>query len=620
MIIDEKKKQSTNTIQGESAEFRIATNAKAFRVLVDGIYSDKVGSIVRELMSNAWDAHVRRGVLDLPFEVRLPNAMNPTFSVRDYGCSMDHEFVMASYSTLFESSKSNSNTEVGAFGLGAKSFLAYTDACTLTCWLDGEVRSYSIALGDNGVPEVRLVHRAASTEPQGVEVTFAVAQGDFAWFKKSADLCAYGFDVQPRFIGSEIKPLTPAHQGNGWRMYNQRIPGMDTNVVVRQGCAVYPTHRYNYNTSLPYNMSIIVDAPIGTVNVTASREALALTPEQERALIVLVNKAVTELNEQVQEEYKALATPIARAKFAYANRDLLGKGDWPIHVKLPFSINKWSAAGLDSYDTFNVQYLDRMLIVHDDGTKIPRRILRLRALVRHSKSVYIMDDAARIAQVVKALDLRADQVVMIDKLPDVQVTRSPNGSGGAPKKVIESDVVWAYAMRNDASAGVLNWNRRTQYLGGLYHSNLSFATKAVQDAGNGKPILYLTEREAEAALKSGKVVEDMRLDKVIERALRNEKASNDIYAQLVRVGISRYTHQQFVRDEMVKRAGVAINGRDIPHIELYRTFLRDEMTKIEKKANDTVNALARQFPLLFGYDRQAAEDYIKMCESAGQEA
>lgn len=616
MIINDKKQTSTSTIQGESAEFRIATNAKAFRVLVDGIYSDKVGSIVRELMSNAWDAHVRRGVLDLPFEVRLPSALNPTFSVRDYGCSMDHEFVMRSYSTLFESSKSNSNTEVGAFGLGAKSFLAYTDACTLTCWLDGEVRSYSIALSDNGVPEVKLVHKAPSTEPQGVEVTFAVAQGDFNWFKRSADLCAYGYDVMPKFVGTEITPLTPAHKGNGWRMYSQRVPGMDTNVIVRQGCAVYPTHRYNYNVNLPYGMSIIVDAPIGSVGVTASRESLALNGEQERALVVLVNNAVEELNEQVRAEYRALTTPIARAKFAYENRELLGKGEWPTHVKLPFSVNKWSASGLDPYDTFNVQYLDRITVVFDNGVKIPRRILRLRALARH-RSVYLMDDASQLSQMMKLLDLRQDQIVHIDKLPDVQIARTGNNGNGAQKKVITSDVVWAYASRNDAQAGCLVWNRRTDHFGNLYHGNLAFASKAIHDAGNGKPILYLTEREAEAALKSGKIVEDMRLDKVIERALKAAAPSKDLYAQFVRNGINRQVHETFTRAEMIKRSGVKSNV-EVPYSDLFSKFFPEAYQKIQAKAHTKVRELAAQFPLLFGFDRKAAEDYIKMCETTGR--
>jgi hypothetical protein len=619
MIITEKVSPKINTIEGESQVFRIATNAKAFRVLVDGIYSDKIGSIVRELLSNAWDAHARRGDLDLPFEVRLPNALNPTFSVRDYGCSMEHEFVLRSYSTLFESSKGDSNTEVGAFGLGAKSFLSYTDACTLVCWLDGEVRSYSIALNDDAVPEVKLVHRAPSDEPQGVEVTFAVAQGDFQLFRRAAETCSYGFDVPPNFVGNEITPLTPVFTGTGWRVYDSRISNIDSQVIVRQGCAVYPTNRYNYNTNLPHNYVVVVDAPIGTIGVTASREALALSPEQGDQLRYRVTAAVLELNGQVQEQYRALTTPIAKARFAYANSSLLGRGDFPTWVKLPFSVNKWDAGALAPYDVFNVSYLDKILVIHDDGTPIKRRTLRLRSLVKQGrKSVYLVTSSAEVQKIRTLLDLSAGQVVKIEAIPDVHVNRSGGGTA-APKKVVTNDVVWANSNRQAAWAGeVLTWNRRTEHVGRFYGASLGWTNNVIHEASNGKPILYLTVNEMTAALKAGRITEDMRLDNVIKRALGAAKMEDTLYSNLVHTMIGNRTYQQFVRDEMVKRSGVSLKQESLPAAELFGRFFPERSHAINKRAEDTVQKLAGQFPLLFGYDRNAAEAYIKMCDKTGQ--
>jgi len=57
------KVQSTATVHGDLApsEFRIQANAKAFRVLSDNLYSDKVWAVIRELIANAVDAHKAPG-------------------------------------------------------------------------------------------------------------------------------------------------------------------------------------------------------------------------------------------------------------------------------------------------------------------------------------------------------------------------------------------------------------------------------------------------------------------------------------------------------------------------------------------------------------------------------
>ena len=59
------------------SSFSIAMNGKAFRVLSDTLYQNKIGSIVRELSCNAHDAHVMVGKQDVPFVLHLPDAPTP---------------------------------------------------------------------------------------------------------------------------------------------------------------------------------------------------------------------------------------------------------------------------------------------------------------------------------------------------------------------------------------------------------------------------------------------------------------------------------------------------------------------------------------------------------------
>ena len=68
---------------GEVGEFRIRNSAKAFKILSDGLYANKIRAIIRELSCNAVDSHVAAGKADVPFSVHLPNQLEPWFSIRD---------------------------------------------------------------------------------------------------------------------------------------------------------------------------------------------------------------------------------------------------------------------------------------------------------------------------------------------------------------------------------------------------------------------------------------------------------------------------------------------------------------------------------------------------------
>ena len=115
-----------------SSRFSIEASQQAFAVLSSTIYEDKIKAPIRELSTNAYDAHVEAGCPDKPFEVHLPNAIDPEFRVRDYGVSMSHEDVMSLYTTYFGSNKRNSNSLNGCLGLGSKSPFAYTNQFWVT--------------------------------------------------------------------------------------------------------------------------------------------------------------------------------------------------------------------------------------------------------------------------------------------------------------------------------------------------------------------------------------------------------------------------------------------------------------------------------------------------------
>ena len=154
--------------------FRIKATGKAFRILSDGLYSDKITAIIRELSCNAYDAHVEAGNLDKPFAIHLPTQFEPHFSLRDYGVGLSHDDVIQVYTTYFESTKTDSNDYIGCLGLGSKSPFSYVDNFTIVSYFNGEKRTYNAFMNEEGIPSIALMSTAKSKEHNGIEVSFAV--------------------------------------------------------------------------------------------------------------------------------------------------------------------------------------------------------------------------------------------------------------------------------------------------------------------------------------------------------------------------------------------------------------------------------------------------------------
>jgi HSP90 family molecular chaperone len=82
----------SNTANSKSA-FTIAASSKAFQILSNQLYTDKPRAILRELSTNALDAHIAAGKADVPFEVQLPTTWDSTLIVKDFGTGMSPEAI-----------------------------------------------------------------------------------------------------------------------------------------------------------------------------------------------------------------------------------------------------------------------------------------------------------------------------------------------------------------------------------------------------------------------------------------------------------------------------------------------------------------------------------------------
>lgn len=323
---------------GSTTGFRMEANAFAFRTLADGLYSNKIGSIVREVSCNALDSHAEAGYPERPIVIHLPDTFEPTFEVQDTGIGLDDAGVRSTFCTLFGSTKRNSNLSVGAFGLGSKTPFSYTDAFQIRAVKDGKVRLYSAYINAAGCPDVTNLGGEFSREytlfegtadecvvldqwnvtdaPNGVTIILPVTkQDDFNRFRNEVRNQLAFFPVKPTILNYENGIAWQDFSGDAYMDFDRIMVGNASNaaamrgVWVLQGPVGYKADVSHLKEHLsPENrefLDIVGDSAllkfnIGDLEVTPSREALAYSAKTLAAIEALLDTARVAMKDKVQ--------------------------------------------------------------------------------------------------------------------------------------------------------------------------------------------------------------------------------------------------------------------------------------------------------------------------------
>jgi hypothetical protein len=286
--------QDTATLNnvGQVSEFSIKATAKSFSILSSGLYANKIRAIVRELSCNAYDSHVGAGKKDVPFEVHLPNVIEPWFAVRDFGLGLSNEQVLKLYTTYFESTKTTSNDFVGALGLGSKSPFSYTNNFTVTAIKDGVRRIYTAFINDYGVPSIVEMSNNVTDECNGVEVRFSVNKSsDFYAFAEEAQYVFTYFPTKPNVIGRNDFSFNKVNyiRADIIKGVSQIAGNYNYRSIAVMGNIAYPINIPNaesalgeLNKYLGCNLEMHFD--IGELDFQASREGLSYIPQTISAI------------------------------------------------------------------------------------------------------------------------------------------------------------------------------------------------------------------------------------------------------------------------------------------------------------------------------------------------
>jgi hypothetical protein len=351
--------------------FTVRTTAKTFAILSSGLYSDKIAAPIRELCCNAYDAHVAAGNQEAAFEVTLPNHLNPTFSVRDYGTGLSNDDVRNLYTTYFDSTKTDSDEMIGALGLGSKSPFAYTSSFSIESRFNGKLSTFAAYINENGVPALSaLMEDVPTTEPNGMTVSFPVKSDDISKFADRAKRILMYFPVKPVVHGYySFEPHSLKHtvSGSNWKIRDAGYYAGMSGTYVVQGSVAYPLHLNNIVDQLSDAAAAVAATnldlflPIGQVEVAPSREALGYDTTTIRNLVAHIENAAGEMRDSIQEAINTAPNMWSARKMIHrmSNEDSMSSVFKPLHKHQPFT---FKSLPIDTTITLDIEQMPSLAV------------------------------------------------------------------------------------------------------------------------------------------------------------------------------------------------------------------------------------------------------------------
>lgn len=308
MKLQEKVNKIKRSESFKEGKFKIAATAKAFDVLSNSLYTNKIAAIIRELSCNAFDSHIDAKKETVPFKVHLPNSQNREFKIRDFGTGIKEEDIYNIYTTYFTSTKTDSNDFVGCLGLGSKTPFSYTDNFTVTSYYLGKKYTYSAFKSETGEPSIVKMNEIDTDEPNGLEIQFAVRNEDFSRFQREAARIYKWFELKPDISGAfvSIPKIIKESKGNGWFIERNSLhpAALMGNVLYKISVSEIKEQLEEEYVQLLDEVRPTLIFPIGALDVAPSRETLDYKKRTIKALKKRIDNIKKDIEKYVDKEIK----------------------------------------------------------------------------------------------------------------------------------------------------------------------------------------------------------------------------------------------------------------------------------------------------------------------------
>lgn len=303
MQVSQQDTHITHAVLGtqESVSMGVSNDAALMHIFSATLYTYPKLATVREIICNAWDAHIAAGITDRPIEV---NVQEGRVSVRDFGYGIAHAKIGEIYGTYGNSTKRDDSTVTGGFGLGSKAPFAYTDNFEVISHHVGQKTIYRVSkssMEKGGKPTINKIVDMP-TQETGMQVSFSlIKEADGSDFLALINEVIQFGEIPVKLNGSMVTLELPMSQSKSGYLINDMRCTIKGRVKLRYGNVVYPIPEHDVYADLYrkvlkdmeglwFNTNIIFMADPDTITIAPSRETLILTDSTVEAITELLKK------------------------------------------------------------------------------------------------------------------------------------------------------------------------------------------------------------------------------------------------------------------------------------------------------------------------------------------
>jgi anti-sigma regulatory factor (Ser/Thr protein kinase) len=340
--------------------FKLSNSSYLLELLGPKLYSNPVKAVVRELLTNALDAH-RAALVEKPVELTVLPSIDdapPRLVIRDFGLGISPRQMTDIFMVIGTSSKDSDNTQHGGYGIGALTIFAVADQAFLTTYVDGIEYQYLLFRDSQqaGVPSCSLLSRSEQVfchSGTRIEVPFSkasvreiwssvvelttlipqlakiidpplsqllVAQAEDFGLLSRVELVKF-FGDSYEFYSSDILDPFPSKialflkigdiayrvEPSSSRLLAEKFPdfGYFKRVTSLPGHSIDFLQRSRALNETSFSI-LVFKIPIGHVQLLANREEIIWTEENIDVIAQLIEPAMTELKVKLLEEIKRI--------------------------------------------------------------------------------------------------------------------------------------------------------------------------------------------------------------------------------------------------------------------------------------------------------------------------
>jgi DNA topoisomerase VI subunit B len=147
-------------------------------ILRSKMYSDPIATICQEIASNARDANREIGKKNKPIKISISDSLfrqsEQDLIIEDDGPGISPERMTEIFVYYGASTKRDTNTQTGGYGLGCKTPFAYADTFSVVTRCDGTKYTYQAVIENNRSGKVFLTHTETTTECNGTAIIIPI--------------------------------------------------------------------------------------------------------------------------------------------------------------------------------------------------------------------------------------------------------------------------------------------------------------------------------------------------------------------------------------------------------------------------------------------------------------